>query len=72
VRELSLHIMDIIENGLAAGARLIDLRVIEKGKENRLQITVKGGGQAVWRRIPHPVQGGGRNGSFRLLSTGPY
>jgi hypothetical protein len=47
VRELSLHIMDILENGLAAGATLIDLRVVESRKDNRLQIAIKDNGRGI-------------------------
>jgi anti-sigma regulatory factor (Ser/Thr protein kinase) len=51
VRELSLHIMDVAENGVAAGATLIDIAVAEGRKGNRLEITIKDNG----RGIPAPL-----------------
>jgi anti-sigma regulatory factor (Ser/Thr protein kinase) len=47
LRELSLHIMDIIENGINAGADLITLSVVEDGKENRLRITITDNGRGI-------------------------
>jgi hypothetical protein len=44
---LSLHIMDVVENGIAAGATLIDVAVAERRKENRLEITIKDNGQGI-------------------------
>jgi hypothetical protein len=39
--------MDIVENGLSAGANLIQVAVTERRKENRLQITVKDNGRGI-------------------------
>jgi hypothetical protein len=47
LRELSLHIMDIMENGISAGGTLIALTVAESGRENRLRITVKDNGRGI-------------------------
>ena len=47
MREISLHIMDMIENGLDAGASLIDLSIVEDRKERRLRITIKDNGRGV-------------------------
>lgn len=47
MRELSLHIMDVVENGVAAGATLIDIAVAEDRKENRLKITIKDNGRGI-------------------------
>jgi anti-sigma regulatory factor (Ser/Thr protein kinase) len=47
LRELSLHIMDIAENGLAAGASLIDISVVEDEKRNRLRIQIKDNGRGI-------------------------
>ncbi|MGD2125337.1 MAG: ATP-binding protein [Desulfobacteraceae bacterium] len=47
MRELALHIMDIIENGLAAGASLIQLSVFEDRNENWLRITIKDNGRGI-------------------------
>jgi len=40
LKELSLHVMDIIENGLSAGATLITLMVEEEKDRDHLQITI--------------------------------
>lgn len=47
MKELSLHIMDIIENGISAGADLINLFIEESGKENRLRITITDNGSGI-------------------------
>lgn len=47
MREISLHIMDIIENGLAAGASLIELSIVEDRKERLLRITIKDNGRGI-------------------------
>jgi hypothetical protein len=47
LRELSLHILDIMENSVGAGATLIDLKVIEKSMENRLEIRISDNGRGM-------------------------
>ena len=47
MRELSLHIMDIIENGLVAGASLIRLSVQEDRVESWLRITISDNGRGM-------------------------
>jgi hypothetical protein len=47
VRELSLHVMDIAENGIAAGATLIEILVVEDNKGNQLLMTVKDNGRGI-------------------------
>lgn len=47
MKELSLHIMDLAENGIAAGAGLITVTVNESVKENLLEITVQDNGSGV-------------------------
>ena len=44
MRELSLHIMDIIENGLAAGANVIRVFIVEDRQKNWLRITITDNG----------------------------
>jgi two-component system NtrC family sensor kinase len=44
LRELSLHILDIVENGLTAGATLIEVTIEESLRENRLVITISDNG----------------------------
>ena len=47
MRELSLHIMDIVENGINAGAVLIHLSIREDRKGNRLQINIADNGPGI-------------------------
>lgn len=51
MRELSLHIMDIIENGLNAEASLIALSITEDRKEKALRITISDNGRGVSGRM---------------------
>ena len=47
MRDFSLHIMDIIENGLNGGATLIGLTVIEERENNWLRITITDNGRGI-------------------------
>ena len=47
MRELSLHIMDVIENGIGAGAQLICLSIIEDRKNKWLKITISDNGRGI-------------------------
>ena len=47
MRELSLHIMDIVENGIAAGATLIQITITEDIKGNRLKIEIQDNGRGI-------------------------
>ena len=47
MRELSLHIMDVVENGVAAGATLIGLSLQEDSSENWLRITITDNGRGM-------------------------
>jgi hypothetical protein len=44
---MSLHIMDVAENGIGAGASLIEIAVAEDGKANRLTIRIKDNGRGI-------------------------
>lgn len=55
MRELSLHIMDIVENGIAAGASLIRLEVAEENRENILRITIRDNGRGIPRGLMNRV-----------------
>ena len=44
MRELSLHILDLIENSIRAGASIIAVTMIEKPEEDLLQMTVEDNG----------------------------
>ena len=47
MREISLHIMDIIENGIGAGADLIHLFIEEDHKKNLLSVTIVDNGRGI-------------------------
>ena len=47
MRELSLHIMDVIENGISAKANLISLYIEENKKENLLRIIISDNGHGI-------------------------
>jgi hypothetical protein len=47
LRELSLHILDVVENGITAGASCISIRVEESSAADRLQITVQDNGRGI-------------------------
>lgn len=47
MRELSLHILDIMENGINAGADLITLTIVEDHKNNRLTIFIGDNGHGI-------------------------
>jgi len=40
MEELSLHILDIVENSIAAGARHVEIRLYESRKEDRLSVEI--------------------------------
>jgi anti-sigma regulatory factor (Ser/Thr protein kinase) len=44
LEDLSLHILDIVENAISAKAKRIDILVIEEPKEDRLEIEIKDDG----------------------------
>lgn len=47
MRELSLHILDIVENGITAGADCIQIDVIESRAEDRLSINIRDNGRGI-------------------------
>jgi len=47
VRELSLHVLDVLENALAADATLIELEINEDSAANRLSIRVTDNGRGM-------------------------
>ncbi|MDB9822489.1 ATP-binding protein [Deltaproteobacteria bacterium] len=51
MRELSLHIMDVIENGITAGADLITLKIAEDRKSNLLTIVIIDNGSGIPENI---------------------
>ena len=55
MRELSLHIMDVIENGITAGANLITLKISENRKSNLLTIVIADNGGGIPENILEAV-----------------
>lgn len=49
VDDLSLHVLDILENSAAAGATLIEIRITEDLDENRLTIEIEDNGRGMAR-----------------------
>lgn len=47
MRELSLHVLDLVENAIEAGAQHVDLVVIEDLDADRLRITVRDDGRGM-------------------------
>ncbi|MFO7667235.1 MAG: ATP-binding protein [Desulfobacterales bacterium] len=47
MREISLHIMDIVENGISAGSELIEIFINENRIENLLTVVIKDYGKGM-------------------------
>ncbi|MBU1181265.1 MAG: ATP-binding protein [Proteobacteria bacterium] len=47
MREISLHIMDVAENGITAGAGCIHILIDEERIENRLKVVIKDNGKGI-------------------------
>lgn len=47
MKELSLHIIDVMENGISAGANLIELRITESQKDDLLTIRIRDNGKGI-------------------------
>jgi len=47
MEELSLHILDIVENSIRAGARLVEIRVEEYVEQDRLRIVIRDDGRGM-------------------------
>lgn len=47
MRDISLHILDIVNNSLAAGADLIEILVVEETTADRLRLTIKDNGRGM-------------------------
>lgn len=58
MRELSLHILDVLENSLEAGATRIELEIVEDSASNRLTINIQDNGRGMseetLRRVGDP------------------
>jgi hypothetical protein len=53
MRELSLHILDVVQNSLSAGASLITIQVDESSVQNRLKIEIIDNGKGI---APEQIQ----------------
>jgi Histidine kinase-, DNA gyrase B-, and HSP90-like ATPase len=47
MEDLSLHILDVVENGTAAGASLVEIRITEDSPADRLEIQIKDNGRGM-------------------------
>jgi len=47
MEDLSLHILDIVENATAAGATLVEIRIEERSAEDRLELRVRDNGRGM-------------------------
>ena len=56
MREISLHILDVAENAIEAGARQLDLRLIEDLDADRLVVTVTDDGHGMDRDTLRQIQ----------------
>ncbi len=55
MEDLSLHILDIVENSIDAGADRIEILIEENIARNRLTIKVKDNGKGIDRKVLHKV-----------------
>ncbi len=55
MRELALHIMDLIENGLNAGATLVELTVEEDRSAHRLAVHIRDNGRGIPETLVNEV-----------------
>jgi signal transduction histidine kinase len=53
--DLSLHLLDIIENSITADATRIDIRIIEQSKTDKLIIEIRDNGRGMDREIQEKV-----------------
>lgn len=51
MRDLSLHILDIAENSVEAGARLIGIRIVESRRRDRLTLEIVDDGRGMDRAL---------------------
>lgn len=51
MREISLHVMDIIQNSIEAGATFIEVEVIESSVDDSLQIRIEDNGRGIDDKI---------------------
>ncbi len=47
MKELSLHILDVVENSLRAGATKVRISILEDTRENRLELVIEDNGEGM-------------------------
>lgn len=55
MRELSLHILDVAENGVNAGARLITISILKEKEQNTLTVTIADDGSGIEKGVLEKV-----------------
>ena len=55
MEELSLHVLDIVQNSISAGATLIEVEIIEDKENDTLTITVKDNGKGMEEKVLNKV-----------------
>ena len=51
MQDLSLHILDLVENSISAGAKRIEIRVVEDSKKDLLSIEIKDDGKGMSKEM---------------------
>lgn len=47
MKDLSLHILDLVQNSLRAGARLVEISIVEQAEKDLLQVEIKDNGKGI-------------------------
>jgi len=55
MQDLSLHILDLVENSISAGAKRIEIRVVEDSKKDMLTIELKDNGKGMSKEMVSKV-----------------
>lgn len=55
MQDLSLHILDLVENSINAGAKRIEIRVVEDSKKDLLTIEIKDNGKGMSKEMVDKV-----------------
>ena len=56
MKEISLHILDIMQNSIVAGASLVELEVIEDEKEDILKFSINDNGKGMSQEMTQAVE----------------
>ncbi len=55
MKEIALHIMDIVQNSVSAGATLVNIEVIEKNAEDRFIVIISDNGRGMDKEVINKV-----------------